>query len=262
MYDYRTLILCASLLVDGDYYGMVDLISNGKEFVTKELLERAKNIKSKYITILDDDFPPILKEVYHPPMIIYYYGDISLLQDLKSNVAIIGSREPSTTVVINTVAIAKQVVTSGYNVVSGLAYGVDYHAQNTAVLNGGKAIAVLGGGIDNCYPKVNYKLYEEIKRTGLVISEYPENSEPKKDHFPYRNRLISALCDKIIVVEAKRHSGTSTTVAWALTNIYRDILCVPAPFGEDSLCNALIRDGCGCIATMEDLQDELPPKKS
>ena len=259
MYDSRLLLLCASILTDGNFDEMMDMFSKNISFMNDGLIKKALSIKCKYVTIIDKEYPPELRLVFKPPLVLYYYGDISLGQDFTNNVAIIGSREPSTTGVINTVAIAKHVVDNGYTIVSGLAYGVDYQAQNTAMENNGKVIAVLAGGLDHLYPKEHFRLFEKIKKNGLVLSEYPEGSEPRKERFPFRNRLIAGLSHKIIVTEAKKASGTSTTIGWT-SNPFRDVLCVPGAFEEDSLCNSLIRDGCGCLGTMNDLEDELPKK--
>jgi DNA processing protein len=107
---------------------------------------------------------------------------------------------------------ATRAVESGSAVISGMAKGIDSYAHTAALKANGYTIAVLGNGVDICYPKEHDKLYAEIVKRGCVLSEYPPGTEPREYFFPKRNRLIAALSDKIYVVEAGRHSGTQTTV--------------------------------------------------
>ena len=208
-------------------------------------LDIAKKSNYKYLTILSDDYPTILKKQYMPPFVLFYYGDISLLLNIPNNVAVVGSRncteygDRMTREVVETVA-------KKYTIVSGMAIGIDTIAHQTAIDAGGKTIAVLGSGIDYCYPLRNRKLYEEIKKNHLVVSEYPGYMIPEDINFPRRNRIIAMISKGLIVTEAHAHSGTLTTVMFAL-QCSRPILCVPYPAGLGSECNRLISDGAYLI---------------
>ena len=199
----------------------------------------------KYITILSDDYPEILKRQYMPPFVLFYYGDISLLQNIPNNVAVVGSRECTEYGARMTKEIVEDVA-KNYTIVSGMAIGVDTIAHKTAINVGGKTIAVLGGGIDYCYPVRNYKLYEELKKNHLVISEFPGDLMPEPTGFPRRNRIIAMISKGLVVTEAYAKSGTLTTVMYAM-QCSRPVLCVPYPAGLKSECNRLISDGAFLI---------------
>ena len=131
-------------------------------------------------------------------------------------------------------------------IVSGLALGIDAIAHRACIANGGKTIAVLGTGIDYCYPRSNRRLYEEIKKNHLVISEYPGNMVTDFGSFPRRNRIIAMISRGLVVTEAYEYSGTLTTVMFAL-QCSRAVLCVPYPAGLGSECNRLISEGAFLI---------------
>ncbi len=208
-------------------------------------LEILKNSKYKYVTVLSDDYPRILKNQYMPPFVIFYYGDLSLLQNISNNVAVVGSRECTEYGKKMTELIVKDVC-KDFTIVSGMAIGVDTIAHETAIRNGGKTIAVLGSGIDYCYPRRNRLLYEEIKHNHLVISEYPGEIIPTEVNFPRRNRIIAMISKGLIVTEAYARSGTLTTVMFAL-QCSRTVMCVPYQAGLGSECNRLIIDGAYLI---------------
>ena len=133
-------------------------------------------------------------------------------------------------------------VAKEYTVVSGLAIGTDTLVHQTTIDVGGKTIAVLGSGIDYCYPVRNKELYEEIKRNHLVISEYPGDLMPSEISFPRRNRIIAMISKGLIVTEAYARSGTLTTVMFAL-QYSKTVMCVPYRAGLGSECNRLISEG-------------------
>ena len=137
-------------------------------------------------------------------------------------------------------------------VVSGLAYGVDSIAHKTAIESGHRTIAVLGSGIDVCYPSINTKLYEEIKEKHLVLSEYPPGVSPDQGNFPVRNRIISALSKCLLVTEAKIRSGTMSTVGVSLA-LGRDILCLPSINLGESGTNLCIKQGAILVETSKDV---------
>lgn len=158
-----------------------------------------------YITIMDDAYPDAFKRLRYPPWIIFYQGDINLLKE--KGVGIVGARNCSTQALQNTDTIVQR-LQSRYVIVSGLAKGIDARAH----LNASKTIGVLGCGINVIYPKENTFLFEKMKKSGLIISEYPMHVKPLAYHFPWRNRLIAALSSNLVVIEATYKSGTMITV--------------------------------------------------
>lgn len=212
----RDIIAYLALKHNGDwdsiYKDIHDKAYAGSEEKIKEALEK---LKCNYITIIDDEYPKCLKLNYKPPFILFYYGDITLLNNCENNVAVIGSRQCSSYGIEMTEKIVSSIARD-VTIVSGLARGIDSIAHKSAINSGGKTIAVLGSGIDYCYPKENRALYEEIKNNHLLLSEFPFMCEPNKENFPFRNRIIAALSKVVVVTEASYKSGTSTTVSWAL----------------------------------------------
>ena len=209
----------------------------------------------KYTTIVSESYPDLLKKQYRPPFVLFYRGDISLLQHIGKNVAVVGSRECTDYGIEMTKKIVR-VVAKEYVIVSGMAKGIDAIAHQTAIDVGGKTIAVLGGGVDYCYPPTNLKLYKEIKKNHLVISEYPGAIMPKPENFPRRNRIIAMLSRGTIVTEAYAKSGTLTTVMFTL-QCNRLLMCVPYLANVNSECNRLIKQGAFMIQTGEEAVDLL-----
>jgi len=177
--------------------------------------------------------------------VIFYYGDISLINDPNKNLAIVGTRKPSATGIDITHQIVKGTAKK-YVTVSGLAMGVDAIAHKETIENGGKTVAVLGCGIDICYPSKNSEIYEEIKKNHLLISEYPGLTPPSPENFPFRNRLIAQFSKAILVTESKKKSGSSITVMYGLC-YGRDIMCVPSVDYGNSGCNSHIREGATLV---------------
>lgn len=234
-----------------------DLEDKKRDFADEDVQKVLRSIKSKVVTTVDDDYPKILKELNMPPFVIYYYGDISLLDNYYKNISVVGSRKSSKYGEDTTYEIVKGLAQRGYTIVSGLAKGIDSIAHKAAIAGGGKTIAVLGSGIDYCYPIENLELYKEIKNNHLVISEYPGFDAPSPEQFPERNRLVAGLSSTILVGEAGVHSGTFITVADGLVH-GRNICCIPYPANVNSACNKLIKEGATLVETTQDVVDELP----
>ena len=155
--------------------------------------------------------------------------------------------------------LAGQLAALGFVVVSGLARGIDAASHRGALAVGGQTIAVLGQGCDVVYPKQNQMLYQEIVQDGLLVSEYPDGTGPKPYHFPARNRIITGLCDALIVVEARTRSGSLISAKSALAQ-GREVFAVPGPVvaGAASGCHELIRDGAHLMDSITDLYREMP----
>ena len=208
-------------------------------------LAEAISNQYRYITILSPEYPELLRKQYMPPFVLFYYGDISLLTNVAKNVAVVGSRECSDYGKEMTEKIVKEICHE-YTIVSGMAIGIDTVAHHAAIEGGGKTIAILGGGIDYIYPPSNRKLYQELKKNHLIVSEYPGNTITQPDNFPRRNRIIAMISRGTIVTEAYARSGTLTTVMFTL-QCNRLLLCVPYLATSDSECNRLIANGAYLI---------------
>ena len=201
----------------------IEKIYNSKN---KEKLQVYENYILKHeigiLAITDSNYPIKLKQLEDSPIVLYTLGDLNLLKE--KNIAIVGSRKCSE--YGKNVAEAFSYLLSKENIVitSGLAEGIDTAAHKGSLLVNGKTIAVIGTGIDKVYPKENKQLLIDIvKSGGLIISEFPIGTEPNKLNFPKRNRIISALSDGVLVVEAGQKSGALITVDFALEqgkNIY------------------------------------------
>lgn len=186
--------------------------------------EKMKVEKVKVLTILDAEYPRRLKEIYLPPIVLFYKGEWSLLNERL--VALVGSREHSNYAKQCTKTIVQDLVQKKIGIISGLAKGVDSLAHLECLKDDGKTIAVIGSGLDVVYPPENANLYKEIGEKGLIISEYPLGSRPLKFHFPYRNRIIAGLSHGVCVVEAKERSGSLITANIALSE-NREVFAIP-----------------------------------
>jgi DNA processing protein len=204
-----------------------------------------RQISEPYVTCLDDEYPPCLKELACPPFVLFYQGNISLLQ--KKMAAVIGSREITLEGADVTGRIAS-ILAERYVIVSGLAKGADGIAHRSAIAAGGATIGVCGHGLGTVYPRENADLYRIMKAQHLILSEYPYHTRIAKYHFPWRNRILAALGRFTVVTEAKVKSGTMHTVNEAL-QLGRDIYCVPYPYGyrEGEGCDLLIQEGAGLL---------------
>jgi len=177
--------------------------------------EKLKRENIKLININSKEYPQKLKQIYDKPISIYVKGNQNLLNEFS--LAMIGCRENSSYGEKVSKAIAKGLAKNNIITVSGLAKGIDSISHKATLDAKGKTIAIIGSGLDIIYPKENIKLEEEIiKKGGCIISEYALGTKPQKMHFPARNRIISGLSDGVIVIEAKKKSGTMITVDFAL----------------------------------------------
>jgi len=199
-----------------------------------------------------DEYPQKLRDIANAPRQLYCSGDISLLK--RNSVSIVGSRKFTVYGKQMAILIGKAIGRTGIPVVSGLANGIDTFAHEGTLCEGGKAIAVLGTGIGNVYPAGNRLLYKKIAETGLVVSEYPPSFPGAGYSFPARNRIISALCDSLVVVEAGVRSGALITAGLAIEQGKNDY-AVPGNINSQfSLgTNLLIRDGATPLIIVEDV---------
>ena len=205
-------------------------------------------------SILDEIYPWDLSEIYNPPALLFYQGNIDLLELPK--VAVVGSRDSSKLGNQSVQKIIKE-LNNELIIVSGLARGIDTAAHMAALQNGGRTIAVIGTGLDVFYPKANKKLQAYIGKNHLVLSEYGPGEQPLKFHFPERNRIIAGLCRGVIVAEAKMRSGSLITCERAMEE-GRDVFAIPGSIldGKSDGCHHLIQEGAKCIMSGSDVLSE------
>ena len=185
-----------------------------------------KKYKINMITLLDLEYPQKLRHIYDAPVILYYKGNKDLLHN-KNIIAMIGCRQCSQYGKEIAIKFSYELAKNKINIISGMAKGIDSYAHIGCMKAGGKTIAVLGNGLDQIYPKENIKLYNNIiEKQGLIVSEYVIGTRPNKLNFPARNRIISGLSNSIIVVEARKKSGTLNTVDFALEQ-GKDVFVIP-----------------------------------
>jgi len=204
------------------------------------------------VCIEEEEYPLRLKELPDPPYLLYYKG--ALPDPHKRRVAIIGARNCSDYGRRCAAYFGRELGAKGVEVVSGMAVGVDGLAQEACVTAGGSSYAILGSGVDVVYPRGNRILYEKLSEHGGVISEYLPGTPAIAQNFPRRNRIISALADLVLVVEAREKSGTLITVNFALEQ-GREVYAVPGRIEEalSAGCNRLVRDGAGVATCAEDV---------
>ena len=205
-----------------------------------------------FVSALGEGFPDKLREIPDPPFGIYYKGKMP--GEKEPAAAIIGARLASGYGREQARRFGRQISARGIAVISGMARGIDGIAQKAALDAGGKSYAVLGCGVDICYPEENRELYERLQQQGGVLSEYPPGMQPIAKLFPPRNRIISGLSDLVLVIEARKRSGTLITVDMALEQ-GREVYALPGRV-SDALsdgCNRLIRQGAGPATCPQDI---------
>lgn len=210
-----------------------------------------------FITYFSREYPQQLKEQPYPPLILFYAGNLKLLD--YPMLAVVGARQASGYGRKICKTLIPKMIERHYVIVSGLAKGIDAFAHQAAIEHSGNTIAVIGTGIDQTYPKENQTLQQTIQKHHLLISEFPRKTGPKKHHFPLRNRIIAGLSQGVCVIEAGQKSGSLITAQFALDN-GREVFAIPGDiFSKSSAgCHQLIQDGAKCTTSAEDIWCELP----
>ncbi|MFA6755960.1 MAG: DNA-processing protein DprA [Bacilli bacterium] len=248
------ILLFLALKYNGKWGDELSHIKERKPVDFDFLKGKSELYKDKYISLIDENsYPKQLKDLTEPPLVLFYFGDSNLLKtNYKKMITIIGSRKASDYGLDSVDKIISS-LPKDYIIVSGLAKGIDAAAHKSAIKYGLKTIAVLGSGIDVCYPKENQNIYDDIiKNGGLILSEYPNGVQPEKENFPFRNRIVAGLSGTTLVAEAYEKSGTSITVNYALC-LGREVCCIPYEINKKSACNMLIKDGATLIENSNDL---------
>lgn len=222
-----------------------------KERAEKEFLQwQGKGISC--CTYGSRDYPACLKELYQPPKILYVKGRMP--DSGKLSISIVGARDCSCYGRDMARMFAYRLAQAGVQIVSGMALGIDGWAHQGALEAGGDTFAVLGSGVEVCYPAEHGPLYRSLCRRGGVISEFPPDTRAKPQFFPLRNRIISGFSQGILVVEARERSGSLITADAALEQ-GRDVFAVPGRIGDvlSNGCNRLIRQGATPVLSPLDI---------
>ncbi len=219
----------------------------------ERIIEYCLNNDISIISREDKNYPKRLYEIYHAPLVLFVKGTLPDIDD-EIAVSFVGTRECSAYGIVATEKIASEFALSGGLVISGMALGIDAAAHKAALRAGAKTVAVLGCGVDVCYPRKHKKLMEEIIDNGAVISEFIPGTPPDGYNFPIRNRIISGLSLGVVVAEAPARSGALITATYAEEQ-GRDVFAIPGDITNPLSCgtNRLIADGAKLVASAEDI---------
>jgi DNA processing protein len=226
--------------------------------LAREEIARSAAADVTLVTMDDPFYPPRLKEIYDPPLILRVRGNAEVLT--RPGIAMVGTRHPTPYGSGMAERLACDLAAQGLVIISGMARGVDTASHRGAITAKGKTVAVFGTGVDVIYPKENSRLAEQILALGgALISEFPLGTFPAPQNFPIRNRIISGMSIGVLVVEAAEYSGTRITARCALEQ-NRDVFAVPGNVTNKNSWgpNTLIKQGAKLVATWEDVWEDLP----
>jgi DNA processing protein len=261
--------LATAWLADG--HALVEVEGLGNQTVENIVMERSQREPDRilqqheqdnphFITPADAAYPRLLLEIADPPPVLYYRGKLEWLANWSniSGIAIVGTRDPSDYGRRWTRKLSTTLAQSGFAIVSGLAEGIDAEAHRSCLDADGKTVAVLGSGVDVVYPWSNRQLYQQVLEKGLILSEYPDGTQPDRVHFPQRNRIVAGLCRAVLVLEAPKKSGALITAH--LANEYgRDVYALPGSLdnAKSKGCLNLINKGAQIILSEGELLEML-----
>jgi DNA processing protein len=223
-------------------------------------LTRLNRVEGRIVTFWDAEYPEPLKKIYDPPAFLFVLG--TMIADDAYAIAVVGTRTPTPYGKIIAEKFSEQLAGLGLTIVSGLARGIDTTAHAAALKAGGRALAVIGSGIDVIYPSENKRLAERISHKGAILSEYEMGAKPDAVNFPRRNRIISGLALGTLIVETTETGGAMITANTALDQ-NREVFAVPGPITESrsSGTNRLIKEGRAKLADcVDDIVSELQTK--
>ncbi len=245
----RERLIYFSVIYQGDYNKITKAISRDVIPDEKAVRQCLSGLEEKCVTILDEDYPLMLRTIQNPPYVLYYRG--RLAWTTYPGLAVVGARNVTAYGKACAAYFARE-LSRHFVIVSGMAKGVDGIAHR----NARRTIAVLGSGIDVVYPACHQELYEHLCRHHLVCSEYPPHTRPAAYHFPWRNRLIAGLAQGVVVIEAAKKSGTMITAGYAAEQ-GKTVFAVPGRITDPAGCLELIRDGAAILADPADVYREL-----
>lgn len=221
-------------------------------------LKAAGNIdRCRLINWTEPDYPQTLLQIYDPPVLLYVRGDAQVLN--LPSLSIVGTRRPTLYGTQMAERLGRELAARGLVIVSGMARGIDALGHQGALAANGRAIGVLGTGIDVCYPKENKKLYERVLERGAIISEFPLHTHPAPENFPVRNRIVAGMPLGVIVVEGAQYSGSLITSRLAM-EFGREVFGVPGNVTQpvSFAPNQLIKQGAKLVTNADDVIEELP----
>lgn len=232
------------------------MVSNRNEDYIERLFWNIDKYNIEVITILDENYPNQLKNIYDDPKVLYTRGD--LIEDDKFSIAIVGSRKATSYGKWATEKFVRELAKLDITIVSGLALGIDGIAHRTALEENCRTIAVLGNGLDTVYPKKHKDIYKEIPKNGVIVTEYFLGVPPLAYNFPQRNRIISGLSLGTIIIEAKEKSGSLITASHALEQ-GKEVFALPGNINSvfSMGTNKLIKDGAKLITGIDDIIEEV-----
>ncbi len=209
------------------------------------------------VTFSDDNYPPLLRHIPDPPPFLYVFGQ---LFPEKNNLAVVGSRNPTSYGISGARQISKDLAAMGFTIISGMARGIDTAAHEGALMGNGRTIAVLGSGLLCIYPPENKSLFYRIAEQGAVISEFPLNAKPEPHHFPVRNRIISGMSLGTVVVEAAKKSGSLITARLSAEQ-NREVFAIPGSIRsfKSAGTHCLIKQGAKLVEVAADIVEDLYP---
>ena len=233
---------------------ITEIIKSRETYDPEQVVAELDEFKIRPLFVFDKDFPSRLREIADPPFLLYVRGNVNWEQMM---VGVVGSRNMTDYGIQTTEKIASDLAANGVIVVSGLALGLDAVAHQATINEGGTTVAVLGNGLDRIYPSTNLGLAKDILEHGAIVSEFPCGVQPARFTFPSRNRIISGLCQAIVVTEAAEGSGSLITARSALDQ-NREVFAVPGSiFNLNSVGpNSLIKMGAHPITSVQDIFDE------
>jgi DNA processing protein len=230
------------------------------KFDPEELIAKHQEQNPQFWTPTDTIYPCLLWEIPSPPPLLYYLGQVEPTenQGIKPMIGIVGTRNPTEYGKRWTKKITQALVNHGFGIVSGMAAGIDTIAHQSCLEANGRTIAVLGTGVDVVYPHSNRSLYQQLQTQGLIVSEYTAQTQPDRNHFPPRNRIIAGLCRAILVMEAPERSGALITARFA-NDFCRDVYVLPGSLDNTQSigCLALLNSGAHVILGIEQLLEML-----
>lgn len=243
-----------------DVFGIGQSIARRIRSIRREDIDRERALaveqKVRIITQLDADYPHNLRHIPDPPIVLYVKG--TLRNEDSLSIAVVGSRRASYYGLSLAEKFSSELSLKGFTIVSGLARGIDTSAHRGALKYKQRTIAVLGSGLRHIYPPENKTLAEEIAQQGAVISEFPFDAKPLRQHFPRRNRIISGLALGVLVVEAARNSGALITADAAMEQ-GREVFAIPGKVGCSTSfgTHGLIQQGAKLTSCIDDIIEEL-----
>ncbi|MGI8741442.1 MAG: DNA-processing protein DprA [Bryobacteraceae bacterium] len=212
---------------------------------------------AEIIPINDPRFPPLLRDIYDPPIVLFARGRVELLHSIM--LAVVGTRRPSNYGTAATERLSPDLAQAGLTIVSGMARGIDTSAHRSTLAVGGNTIAVFGCGVDMLYPAENRKLALELAEKGLLISEFPMGTPGYPQNFPVRNRIISGMSVGVLIVEGAEYSGSAITARMAMEQ-QREVFAIPGNITSKMSWgpNLLIKQGAKLVQEWNDVLVELP----